>query len=101
MKIILDELVILRYNDIRSSDGLSPNGKATDSDSVIFKVRILVAQLRIQELFPGFFVFQKKSAGYCIYRTKVLKGSAEKPFFSRIYIDIRTRVLDIFFLKNV
>ncbi len=25
-------------------DGLSPNGKATDSDSVIFKVRILVAQ---------------------------------------------------------
>ena len=25
--------------------GLSPNGKATDSDSVIFKVRILVAQL--------------------------------------------------------
>ena len=23
--------------------GLSPNGKATDSDSVIFKVRILVA----------------------------------------------------------
>ena len=27
-------------------DGLSPNGKATDSDSVIFKVRILVAQLK-------------------------------------------------------
>ena len=26
--------------------GLSPNGKATDSDSVIFKVRILVAQLQ-------------------------------------------------------
>ncbi len=26
--------------------GLSPNGKATDSDSVIFKVRILVAQLK-------------------------------------------------------
>ncbi len=24
--------------------GLSPNGKATDSDSVIFQVRILVAQ---------------------------------------------------------
>ena len=47
----------MRYNDIRSSDGLSPNGKATDSDSVIFKVRILVAQLKIQEMFPGFFVF--------------------------------------------
>ena len=28
-----------------ADDGLSPNGKATDSDSVIFKVRILVAQL--------------------------------------------------------
>ena len=28
--------------------GLSPNGKATDSDSVIFKVRILVAQLVIR-----------------------------------------------------
>ena len=26
--------------------GLSPNGKATDSDSVIFKVRILVALLK-------------------------------------------------------
>ena len=26
------------------NNGLSPNGKATDSDSVIFKVRILVAQ---------------------------------------------------------
>ena len=44
MKIILDEFIRLRYNDIRSSNGLSPNGKATDSDSVIFKVRILVAQ---------------------------------------------------------
>jgi hypothetical protein len=30
-----------------------------------------------------------------------LKGSAEKTFFSKIYIDIRTRVLDIFFWKNV
>ena len=32
--------------------GLSPNGKATDSDSVIFKVRILVAQ-RKKELHTG------------------------------------------------
>ena len=43
---MLDECRCLVYNDIRSSDGLSPNGKATDSDSVIFKVRILVAQLK-------------------------------------------------------
>ena len=43
---MLDECLCLVYNDIRSSDGLSPNGKATDSDSVIFKVRILVAQLK-------------------------------------------------------
>ena len=43
---MLDECRYIVYNDIRSSDGLSPNGKATDSDSVIFKVRILVAQLK-------------------------------------------------------
>ena len=40
--------------------GLSPNGKATDSDSVIFKVRILVAQLFEPEILDyksfGFFV---------------------------------------------
>ena len=35
--------------------GLSPNGKATDSDSVIFKVRILVAQL-------------EKAAGLCEFK---------------------------------
>ena len=29
--------------DERKNEGLSPNGKATDSDSVIFQVRILVA----------------------------------------------------------
>ena len=28
----------------KNNDGLSPNGKATDSDSVIVKVRILLAQ---------------------------------------------------------
>ena len=33
------------YNTFRCVDGLSPNGKATDSDSVIFLVRIQVAQL--------------------------------------------------------
>ncbi len=32
------------------NNGLSPNGKATDSDSVIFKVRILVAQLLIPQM---------------------------------------------------
>ena len=35
----------LLYNTFRCVDGLSPNGKATDSDSVIFLVRIQVAQL--------------------------------------------------------
>ena len=35
--------------------GLSPNGKATDSDSVSFKVRILVAQL-------------EKAAGLCEFK---------------------------------
>ena len=35
--------------------GLSPNGKATDSDSVIFTVRVLVAQL-------------EKAAGLCEFK---------------------------------
>ena len=37
-------------------DGLSPNGKATDSDSVIVKVRILLAQL------------EKSRSIYALYR---------------------------------
>ncbi len=44
MKKALDETLTILYNTFRCVDGLSPNGKATDSDSVIFKVRILVAQ---------------------------------------------------------
>ena len=44
-KKVVDESVSLQYNTNRSIHWLSPNGKATDSDSVIFKVRILVAQL--------------------------------------------------------
>ena len=39
--------------------GLSPNGKATDSDSVIFKVRILVAQLRALRLKCSFLLLRK------------------------------------------
>ena len=35
--------------------GLSPNGKATDSDSVIFKVRILVAQRQGMDMFHSLF----------------------------------------------
>ena len=44
LKKVLDEMLTILYNTSRCVDGLSPNGKATDSDSVIFKVRILVAQ---------------------------------------------------------
>ena len=76
MKIILDEFIRLRYNDIRSSNGLSPNGKATDSDSVIFKVRILVAQLKIQEVFPGFFVFSGETL-WKKYTKKMVRKSME------------------------
>ena len=43
---MLDEWVGLGYNTRCQCDGLSPNGKATDSDSVIVKVRILLAQLK-------------------------------------------------------
>ena len=46
MKIVVDEITVMLYNNVCCTDGLSPKGKATDSDSVIFKVRILVAQLR-------------------------------------------------------
>ena len=37
-------------------NGPSPNGKALDSDSSIFKVRILVGQLKINMLCWSFFV---------------------------------------------
>lgn len=50
MKTALDEMLTILYNTFRCVDGLSPNGKATDSDSVIFKVRILVAQLLIPQM---------------------------------------------------
>ena len=48
----------LLYNTFRCVDGLSPNGKATDSDSVIFLVRIQVAQLYGSGVFT-----QVKAAG--------------------------------------
>ena len=35
MKIFVDEMTVMLYNNVRCTDGLSPNGKATDSDSVI------------------------------------------------------------------
>ena len=41
-------------------DGLSPNGKATDSDSVIFKVRILVAQLKAFRVIGKLFLLYRK-----------------------------------------
>ena len=39
--------------------GPSPNGKALDSDSSIFKVRILVAQLLRLEIYLKSFLFHK------------------------------------------
>ena len=41
MKKVLVELLILLYNTFRCVDGLSPNGKATDSDSVISRFESL------------------------------------------------------------
>ncbi len=41
MKKGLDEFSAFRYNNYRCSDGLSPNGKATDSDSVISRFESL------------------------------------------------------------
>ena len=43
---IYDIIINVAETAAKQKIGLSPNGKATDSDSVIFKVRILVAQLR-------------------------------------------------------
>ena len=45
-KFVILCIMIFAAADAAKNNGLSPNGKATDSDSVIFKVRILVAQLR-------------------------------------------------------
>ena len=42
---IYDIIINVAETAAKQKIGLSPNGKATDSDSVIFKVRILVAQL--------------------------------------------------------
>ena len=45
---IIESLIFIHFLRKQQIIGLSPNGKATDSDSVIFKVRILVAQLVIR-----------------------------------------------------
>ena len=60
-KLVIDISCIIPYNTSCCGNkeqriGLSPNGKATDSDSVIFKVRILVAQLRALRSRCSFFV---------------------------------------------
>ena len=71
---MLDECRYIVYNDIRSSDGLSPNGKATDSDSVIFKVRILVAQLKaFQVSWEAFFDLEER------FYHVIYAGKVEKP----------------------
>ena len=61
-KLVIDISCIIPYNTSCCGNkeqriGLSPNGKATDSDSVIFKVRILVAQLRALRSRCSFFCF--------------------------------------------
>ncbi len=46
------------------NEGLSPNGKATDSDSVIFQVRILVALLK---RYLGEYLFFYINGGHLTY----------------------------------
>ena len=41
LKKVLDEMLTILYNTFRCVDGLSPNGKATDSDSVISRFESL------------------------------------------------------------
>ena len=53
----------------RKNEGLSPNGKATDSDSVIFQVRILVA------------LVERYSGEYLFFYTK----SQKKPYFTGFF----------------
>ena len=50
--------------DAKFHNGLSPNGKATDSDSVIVKVRILLAQLNPELL------ANSKSRVFCVSELK-------------------------------
>ena len=55
-----------------TNEGLSPNGKATDSDSVIFQVRILVA------------LVERYSFEYLFFYAKYQK-SMKSQFFSILY----------------
>ena len=56
-QILLDIFLSPLYNIICSHIALSPNGKALDSDSSIFQVRILVALLeRLYRFCTVFFV---------------------------------------------
>ncbi len=56
------------YNSSSSQEiALSPNGKATDSDSVIFQVRILVALLKTPQqcgTVEGFFFLEKTGSAF-------------------------------------
>ena len=61
-KILLDECRGLGYNTRCQCDGLSPNGKATDSDSVIVKVRILLPKFSADSENSGFFYFHGQRA---------------------------------------
>ena len=63
---------------IVQNKALSPNGKALDSDSSIFKVRILVALLKPRREIFEVFVFQKSSERKGPFSTYVLYS----PFLS-------------------
>ena len=61
---------------ISACDGLSPNGKALDSDSSIFQVRILVAQLKELSFFSSLFWFIDNFQ----QKTKGMSESNDTPF---------------------
>ena len=59
------------------SDGLSPNGKALDSDSSIFQVRILVAQFVRRSRFDRLFYYFSMRAPFILRIIYATKSSAD------------------------
>ena len=69
-------------------EGLSPNGKATDSDSVIFQVRILVALV-------------ERYSFECLFFMLNIKKSMKSRFFSILYKNANHFLADFTFdFKN-
>ena len=73
LKKVLAFSIVLYYNNLRCKRiGVSPNGKATDSDSVISRFESLYPSLRVSvEILEPFFFFLSKIKGFQTSDTSV------------------------------